>query len=269
MRAPRSPLPASIPTAGDLISGYALGVVVGALTTSPRRVRGCRGGPSCSGSWPCLRRATSSPQSRRATRCCWPLAYSPGCRTARSSVSVSVVAAGMVPQRQRACGGNLNDVRRSRPSERDWGVPTGTLVIPAVGAGAQHSVLIRGNRRREHHRDRDAGTATIAIHRRRPRRGTGHVPTPTSVACARRGDLQFAGVFAVYSYIEPMMTHVAGYSSTSVNWLLALFGIGMTVGNLVGSRLADQAPICPARNAEPSALSAFCLRCSSSPRTTR
>ena len=55
------------------------------------------------------------------------------------------------------------------------------------------------------------------------------------------GTFGFAGVFAVYSYIEPMMTHVAGYSSTSVNWLLALFGVGMTVGNLVGGRLADRA----------------------------
>jgi hypothetical protein len=55
------------------------------------------------------------------------------------------------------------------------------------------------------------------------------------------GTFGFAGVFAVYSYVEPMMTHVAGYSVTSVDWLLALFGVGMTVGNLIGGRLADRA----------------------------
>ena len=55
------------------------------------------------------------------------------------------------------------------------------------------------------------------------------------------GTFGFAGVFAVYSYIEPVMTDVAGDPSTSVNWLLALFGVGMTVGNLVGGRLADRA----------------------------
>jgi DHA1 family inner membrane transport protein len=55
------------------------------------------------------------------------------------------------------------------------------------------------------------------------------------------GTFGFAGVFATYSYVEPMMTNVAGYSAASVDWLLALFGLGMTVGNLAGGRLADRA----------------------------
>jgi DHA1 family inner membrane transport protein len=38
-----------------------------------------------------------------------------------------------------------------------------------------------------------------------------------------------------------MMTNVAGYSPKAVDLLLALFGLGMTVGNLVGGRLADRA----------------------------
>jgi DHA1 family inner membrane transport protein len=49
------------------------------------------------------------------------------------------------------------------------------------------------------------------------------------------------GLFATFSYITPMMTHLAGYSPSSVTWLLVLFGVGMTVGNLVGARLADRA----------------------------
>jgi DHA1 family inner membrane transport protein len=48
-------------------------------------------------------------------------------------------------------------------------------------------------------------------------------------------------LFATFSYIAPMMTHVAGYAPSSVTWLLVLFGLGMTAGNLVGARLADRA----------------------------
>ena len=50
------------------------------------------------------------------------------------------------------------------------------------------------------------------------------------------------GLFATFSYITPMMTHEAGYADSSVTWLLMLFGLGMTVGNLVGARISDRHP---------------------------
>jgi DHA1 family inner membrane transport protein len=50
-----------------------------------------------------------------------------------------------------------------------------------------------------------------------------------------------AGLFATFSYIAPMMTHVTGFSSAAITPLLVLFGLGMTAGNLVGARLADRA----------------------------
>ncbi|NGO73413.1 MFS transporter [Streptomyces boncukensis] len=53
--------------------------------------------------------------------------------------------------------------------------------------------------------------------------------------------LGFGGVFAAITYIAPMMTDGAGYASSSVTWLLALFGAGMVAGNLVGGRFADRA----------------------------
>ncbi|MFF6995986.1 MFS transporter [Streptomyces sp. NPDC008313] len=53
--------------------------------------------------------------------------------------------------------------------------------------------------------------------------------------------LGFGGVFAAITYIAPMMTHVTGFADGSVTWLLVLFGIGMVVGNLVGGRFADRA----------------------------
>ncbi|OPG10344.1 MFS transporter [Streptomyces sp. GKU 895] len=51
----------------------------------------------------------------------------------------------------------------------------------------------------------------------------------------------FGALFAAYSYITPMLTDSAGYADASVTLLLALFGVGATVGNLVGGRLADHA----------------------------
>jgi DHA1 family inner membrane transport protein len=50
------------------------------------------------------------------------------------------------------------------------------------------------------------------------------------------------GLFATFSYIAPMMTHVTGYADSSVTWLLVLFGLGMTAGNLLGARLSDRFP---------------------------
>ncbi len=51
----------------------------------------------------------------------------------------------------------------------------------------------------------------------------------------------FAGVFAVYSYLASMMTKVTGLAQTSVPLVLALFGIGMTLGALAGGPLTDRA----------------------------
>ncbi|MEU7790254.1 MULTISPECIES: MFS transporter [unclassified Amycolatopsis] len=52
--------------------------------------------------------------------------------------------------------------------------------------------------------------------------------------------LGFAGVFASFTYIAPMMTEVAGFSSGAVTWLLVLFGGGLFAGNLLGGRAADR-----------------------------
>ncbi|WP_435130733.1 MFS transporter [Actinacidiphila sp. bgisy144] len=51
----------------------------------------------------------------------------------------------------------------------------------------------------------------------------------------------FAGVFAVYSYLASMMTEVTGFADSSVTLLLALFGIGMTLGALAAGPLTDRA----------------------------
>ncbi|MEU6444010.1 MFS transporter [Streptomyces sp. NPDC047046] len=52
--------------------------------------------------------------------------------------------------------------------------------------------------------------------------------------------LGFGGVFAAVTYIAPMLTEVAGFADSSVTWLLVVFGAGMVAGNLVGGRYADR-----------------------------
>ncbi|MDL5156276.1 MFS transporter [Actinomycetospora termitidis] len=52
----------------------------------------------------------------------------------------------------------------------------------------------------------------------------------------------FGGLFAVYSYINPILTANAGIDPTTIALLLGALGIGMTVGNVVGGRLAERAP---------------------------
>jgi DHA1 family inner membrane transport protein len=52
-----------------------------------------------------------------------------------------------------------------------------------------------------------------------------------------------ATLFASYSYVAPMLTDVAGYPAAAITLLLAMFGVGMTIGNAIGARLADINPM--------------------------
>ncbi|MDB5731067.1 MAG: major facilitator superfamily 1 [Variovorax sp.] len=54
------------------------------------------------------------------------------------------------------------------------------------------------------------------------------------------GAIGFGGMFAVFSYIKPTLIEVSGLPLARVPLVLALFGAGMVVGNIVGSRLADK-----------------------------
>jgi DHA1 family inner membrane transport protein len=55
------------------------------------------------------------------------------------------------------------------------------------------------------------------------------------------GAIGFGGMFAVFSYIKPTLIEVAGMPQALIPFALSLFGLGMVAGNLVGSRMADQA----------------------------
>lgn len=51
----------------------------------------------------------------------------------------------------------------------------------------------------------------------------------------------FGGFFAVYSYLVPILTEVTGISDSSTTLVLALYGVGMTLGTLVAGPLTDRA----------------------------
>jgi MFS transporter, DHA1 family, inner membrane transport protein len=55
------------------------------------------------------------------------------------------------------------------------------------------------------------------------------------------GAVGFGGMFAAYTYITPTLTNLAGFSERAVTVLLAVYGVGMTVGMMFGGRLADKA----------------------------
>jgi len=51
--------------------------------------------------------------------------------------------------------------------------------------------------------------------------------------------LGFSGLLASFGYIAPMLVEVTGYSQTAVAYLLSLFGVGLVIGNYLGGKLAD------------------------------
>ena len=53
------------------------------------------------------------------------------------------------------------------------------------------------------------------------------------------GAVGFGGMFAVFSYITPTLVEVTGIREATVPLVLCVFGTGMIIGNLAGSRLAD------------------------------
>lgn len=52
--------------------------------------------------------------------------------------------------------------------------------------------------------------------------------------------LAYGGMFGAFTYIAYTLTEVSGFASSTVPWLLVLFGAGLVVGNWLGGRLADR-----------------------------
>ncbi|CAL9314138.1 MFS transporter [Streptomyces sp. SudanB182_2057] len=226
----------SIPSAGHLVSAYALGVVIGA---------------------PLLAALTARMSRRTVLIALMALfvagnalsAFAPGNASLLAARFLSglphgaffgvgaVVATAMVPPERKARSVSLMFLGLTVANIA--GVPAATLMGQHLGWRATFLAVSA------------IGVAAIAaLALLIPR---DHAPAP---ATGLRGELAalrslpvwlalgttvagFGALFAAYSYVTPMLTDTAGYAETSVTLLLALFGVGATAGNLLGGRLAD------------------------------
>jgi len=227
----------SIPTAGYLISGYALGVVVGAPLLTAASVR-----------WPRRDVLLALMAVFTAGNVLAAIASSYGTLLAARVLTglphgaffgvASVVAADLVPHHRRATA--ISIVFAGLTIANVLGVPADTLLSQHLGWHATFVVLggigVISVAAIALLVPRQAQTKDSMLSREIATFGRAQVWLALAV-----GTFGFGGVFAAYSYIAPMMTNVAGYSPSGVDFLLALFGLGMTAGNLIGGRLADRA----------------------------
>jgi MFS transporter, DHA1 family, inner membrane transport protein len=227
----------SVPTAGHIISAYALGVVVGAPLIAVLAAR-----------WPrhvllmalMVFFAVGNFASALTPGYAWLLAvrFLAGLPHGAYFGVASLVAASLVPanERARAIGRMMLGLTGATLA----GVPLATWIGQTMGWRAAYALVAA------------IGVLTsvlIACCVPRAEPVTGASPARELRALGRRqvwltlgvGSVGFGGLFCVYSYIAPTLTRVAGLPDRYVPFVLAVFGVGMILGNLVGSWLADRA----------------------------
>ncbi|MFD8480859.1 MFS transporter [Kitasatospora sp. NPDC059673] len=226
----------SIPTAGLLVTGYAIGVVVGAplMTVLGTRISRKR--------MLMLLMALFTVGNLFSA-----LAPSFGAMLAGRIVASlahgaffgigSVVAAELVAPEKKA--GAIATMFTGLTVANIVGVPLGTFVGQSVGWRATFAIVaalgvvgLLGIARLVPDLPRPEGA-----HLRRELAAFRNVQVVLAMAMTVLG---FGGVFAAITYIAPMMTKVAGFSDGAVTWLLVLLGVGMFLGNLLGGRFADR-----------------------------
>ncbi|MGA5046057.1 MFS transporter [Streptomyces arboris] len=230
-------LSVSIPGAGMLVTGYALGVVVGAPLMTAAGTRLPRKtmlmalmGVFIVGNLICALAPdyTVLMTGRLVAALCHGAFFGIG----------SVVAANLVPPHRKASAVALMFMGLTIANV--LGVPLGTLLgqefgwrstfwaVSALGVAGMAGIAALVPRQG---RDEGAGLrGELAVFR-----------LPQVWLALTMTTLGFAGVFASFTYLAPMMTELAGFSAGSVSWLLVLFGAGLTVGNILGGRAADRA----------------------------
>ncbi|MFJ6135396.1 MFS transporter [Kitasatospora sp. NPDC092286] len=227
----------SIPTAGLLISGYALGVVVGGPLLTVLGTRIPRKGMLLM-----LMGLFIAGNLVSAVAPAFGLLMVGRILAAFAHGAFfgigSVVAADLVAPQKRA--GAIALMFTGLTAANVLGVPMGTLLGQHFGWRSTFYVVAALG---------VIGFAGIAALVPVQRRAEGARLGP-ELAVFRRPQIWLAltmtvfgwgGIFAMFTYITPMMTEMAGFADTSVTWLLFLFGIGLFVGNLLGGWFADRA----------------------------
>ncbi|MFJ3486808.1 MFS transporter [Pseudomonas sp. NPDC090202] len=98
-----------------------------------------------------------------------------------------------------------------------------------------------------------SGLAWLAIRQWLPRTAAlNGAPVTQELSALRKGQVWgvmavattgIASLFAVYTFVGPIVTDAAHLAPAMIPVALAIFGIGMTAGNVVGGRLADLFPM--------------------------
>ncbi|WP_068829438.1 MFS transporter [Pseudomonas sp. BMS12] len=226
----------SIPGAGWLVTGYALGVALGApfmaLVTAnwPRKLALLAlMGIFVLGNLLCATAADYELLmiARVVTALCHGAFFGIG----------SVVAASLVPENRRASAVALMFTGLTLANV--LGVPLGTALgqyagwratfwaVTGIGILAFIGLWHVLPAAREQHRS-DIRSELRAL------RGSGlWLALLTTV-------LFSATMFALFTYIAPLLGEVTGVSPRGITWTLLLIGLGLTLGNIVGGRLADR-----------------------------
>ncbi|MDA2812365.1 MFS transporter [Nocardiopsis sp. RSe5-2] len=231
----------SIPTAGYMISGYALGVVIGApvLAAVGARVDRKHLLMALMGAFTLGNLASAlAPNFEFLLAARFLTALPHGTFFGVGAV----VAASLVPVTKRAQAVSL--MIAGLTVANIVGVPLGTAVSHAFGWRATYLLVTA------------VGVVTLLalaawVPSQKPHPGTS---VRAELGALKRGQVWlalavgavgFGGMFASYSYISPMMTDVAGFGAGAVTLILAVYGVGMTLGNLVGGRAADRWSLMP------------------------
>jgi MFS transporter, DHA1 family, inner membrane transport protein len=230
-------LDVSIATAGLLISGYALGVVVGAPILTVLTAR-----------WPRKTVLLALMAIFIAGNVACALAPSYGFLMAARVLTAlahgtffgvgSVVATGLVPEDRQASA--VAVMFTGLTVANILGVPFGTWIGQHIGWRATFSTVtlvglvafaIIAAFVPEDSQANDGGDwreDLAAILRK---------PVLLGLATTALG---YAGVFAVFTYIAPLLTRISGFDEAAVSPILLVFGGGLVIGNLVGGKLADR-----------------------------
>lgn len=58
--------------------------------------------------------------------------------------------------------------------------------------------------------------------------------------------LGYGGVFTAFTFLAPMMQNLAGFTPNAVSWILLGYGVAVAIGNIWGGKLADKHGAVPA-----------------------
>lgn len=227
----------SVPQAGNLIGAYALGVVIGSpllAVATARMERRCL--LMLLGALVLIGNAASaiapSYLGIAAARFFAGLPHGAYYGTA------SIVAAAMVPPSQRAQA--IGRVMLGLAAANLLGVPAATWLGQVLGWRSAFAVVAVGGLLL-------IGLLRWFVPKLMPDKDASPVRELSAFASVQIwltlavATIGFGGMFAVYSYITPTLTQAAHVPLGQVPIFLAIWGLGMVVGNIAGGWLADRA----------------------------